>query len=767
MRSPLFRPSVVLPLLLACGCGAASPDPACPKDAPGTPASSSSAAAAEQASSTFKILPEEASPVTFDRMARLPEPGWTIPRGLGFTPDHKSFLYLASESTGSFEMALFAFDLDKKTPRLLLRAKDLLPADKPLSREEELRRERTRQRATGISQVIRAESSNTLVLPLGGDLFLRGEDGKNVQLTHTDAPELDPKICKKGEKIFFVRGRELFAIDPTGKGEVALTKGAPEGVTHGQSDFNGQEELDEQSGYFPAPGCDKVAYLEVDERKVGVHTVLGYRAKKPDQMEQRYPASGETNPSVRIGIVDVKSKKTNWVSVPGDNERYFGRFAWSPDGSALFFQSLDREQKRLTLHRVDSKVGIATDLVTLTSPAWVDLSDMHMLEKSPGVLWSAEHDGHTHLEIRDRSTGKLTTQLTQGPWDVEGVQSVDEEQGLVYFTATKESPVERHLYKVPLKGGDPVRITQDRGVHFARVDPKAGVYVDLHSSRERPPSVSVRDLTGGILGALPVLPDPELQSLKLRPREIVTIKGPSGDTLYGSLLKPRDLKPGAKHPVIIDVYGGPGAQTVLDQWAPGLLYQHLADRGFVVFQLDNRGSEGRGPAFAHPILNQLGKVELEDQLAGVAYLKTLPFVDPARIGIYGGSYGGFMTAYAMFQAPDVFKVGIAAAPVAEWQLYDTAYTERYMGTPKSNPAGYDAADLTKMAKGLKGKLLLLHALMDENVHFQNTADLIDALVLENKPFDLLVYPGERHGFRSPPARKYAMRKIAGYFADNL
>lgn len=767
MRSSLFRRSTALPLLLACGCGAASPDPACPKDDPAKAAAHSSSSPLEQPSSTFKILPEDRSPIGFDRMAQLPEPGWTVPRGVGFTPDHKSFLYLAAESTGSLEMALFAFDLDKKAPRLLLRAKDLLASDKPLSREEELRRERTRQRITGITGVVGAESVSTLVVPLGGDLFLRTADGKNVQLTKTAEPELDPKVCKNAEKIFFVRGSELFAIDPSGKGEVALTKGAPEGVTHGQSDFNGQEELEEESGYWPAPGCDKVAYLEVDERKVSIHTVLGYRGKKPDRMEQRYPASGETNPSVRIGIVDLKSKKTNWVKVPGDADRYFARFAWSPDGSALFFQSLDRAQKRLTLHRVDSKVGIATELATLTSPAWIDLSDVHMLEKSTGILWSAEKDGHTHLEIRDRSTGKVTTQLTQGPWDVTSVQSVDEEQGVVYFTATKESPVERHLYKVPLKGGDPVRITSDHGVHTAQVDPRAGVYVDLHSARDRPPSVAVRDLTGGIVGALPVPADPEIQSLKLRPREIVTIKGPSGDTLYGALLRPREEKPGDKHPVIVDIYGGPGAQTVLDRWAPNLFYQHLADRGFAVFQLDNRGSEGRGPAFAHPIQNQLGKVELEDQLAGIAYLKTLPFIDPARIGIHGGSYGGFMTAYAMFQAPDVFKVGVAAAPVTEWQLYDTAYTERYMGTPKSNPTGYDAADLTKLVRGLKGKLLLIHALMDENVHFQNTADLVDALVLENKPFDLLVYPGERHGFRSPPARKYAMRKIAAYFADNL
>jgi dipeptidyl-peptidase-4 len=245
------------------------------------------------------------------------------------------------------------------------------------------------------------------------------------------------------------------------------------------------------------------------------------------------------------------------------------------------------------------------------------------------------------------------------------------------------------------------------------------------------------------------------------------VKAKSGDTLYGALLPPREMKPGEKHPVIVMVYGGPGVQTVFDQWQPSLTWQHLADRGFVVFQLDNRGSSGRGPAFEHAISRQLGVLELEDQLTGVEYLKTLPYVDASRIGIYGHSYGGFMTALAMFKAPDVFKVGVSGSPVTEWHLYDTGYTERYMSTPKENPAGYEAANLTKLAKGLKGKLLLVHALMDENVHFQNSADLIDALMAENKAFDLMVYPGERHGYRSPPARRYSARKVATYFAENL
>lgn len=790
-RLPHLRLAVLVPILAA-AC-TPTPPPACPPGA-APPASSQAPAAA----APFRVLPEESTPVGFDRMTAYPEPGWNVPRAITFSPDRKSVAYLAGESGGQ-QMALFAFDLEKKASRVLVRASDLLPSDKPMSREEELRRERQRQRSTGITSYQWAREGGGMLIPQGGDLFFRDATGKIERLTRTEEPEIDAKICRSGQRVMFVRGRELFALDVATKKEIALTKGAPPGVTHGQSDFNGQEELDEPSGYWPSPNCDKVAYLEVDERPVATHPVLGYRGKAPDLMEQRYPAAGAKNPVVRLGILDVASRRTTWVTLPpgkgagkdkdvekdkgagkdkgvgkdkgadggAGEERYLGRVHWAPDGGALFFQALDRDQKRVVLHRADPKTGVAAELAVESSPAWIELLDVRLLEKAPSFVWVVPRGGHDHLEVRDRETGKLVVQLTKGDWDVTSVQAIDEERRAVYFTATKESPVERRLYRVSLDGGEPARLTPERGFHTALVSPPSGAIVDIHSARDRAPQAVLRDLSGAVTGSLPVEADADMASLRLRPQEIVTVRSPSGDTLYGALLPPREVRPGERHPVVVMVYGGPHAQTVLDRWAPNLFWQHLADRGFVVFQLDNRGSAGRGPAFEQAIANRLGVVELADQLAGVEYLKTLPYVDPARIGIYGHSYGGFMAAYALFQAPQAFKAAVAASPVTEWQLYDTGYTERYMGTPQSNAAGYAGSDLTRLVKGLRGKLLVVHALMDENVHFQHTADLIDALVAENKPFDLLVYPGERHGYRSPAAKRYALRRVASYFADNL
>jgi dipeptidyl-peptidase-4 len=295
-------------------------------------------------------------------------------------------------------------------------------------------------------------------------------------------------------------------------------------------------------------------------------------------------------------------------------------------------------------------------------------------------------------------------------------------------------------------------------------DPKHG-FVDIHSSNTRLPKATIHDPLGVVLGEIPVPLDDDFSSLQIRSAEHVTLAG--SPPLFGALLKPRHMEANKRYPVIVMVYGGPGAQLVLNEYNPRLIWQHLADRGFVIWQLDNRGSAGRGHAFEAPLYRKMGSVELDDQLTGLTYLSSLSFVDMSRVGIYGHSYGGYMAALAMLKAPQAFKVGVAGSPVTDWKFYDTGYTERFMGTPANNPAGYGGASLLPLADKLEGKLMLVHALMDENVHFEHTAAFIDALVAADRDFDLLVFPGERHGYRSPKARQYAYRRVAEYFARNL
>jgi dipeptidyl-peptidase 4 len=753
-----FFPALALALAVAAGCAPALTEP--PATAPARPV-----AAAPASSGRATILGADASPITFERMARFPEPGWDMPRSAQFSPDGKMVTFLASEKGGA-EMALYAFDLQTKETRTLVKAADLLAQTGPMSREEELRRERQRQREQGITSYRWAKRKNRILIPLGGDLFLRDESEKLVRLTDTKEPEIDGKLCATGERAAYVRENELYVMDVATRREVALTRGSKEGQSHGLSDYNGQEEFDEESGFFFSPTCDRLVYLEVDERLVATTPILGYRGNKPDLMQERYPEAGAKNPIVKVGILDLATKRSTWVKWPDAAENYYGRVSWSADGKWFLAQRLARNQKKVEIVRVEASSGETKVLFAATHPAWVTFLETRLLEKAPSMVVLRDLDGHDHLEVRDARTGQATVRLTSGDWDVTAIVGVDEERGRVVFEATKDGVIDRQLYAVALTGGAIARLGSEPGVHKAIANATASAFVDVHSAADRLPAAVIRDANGNAIGELPRRRDADLDRLGIRPPRFVTVNS-HGVPLQGALLEPRNRKEGVKYPVIVMVYGGPDIQFVLNRYTPHLQWQHLADRGFVVFQLDNRGSAGRGHAFETPIARHLGEVELEDQLAGVAYLKTLPFVDGDRIGIYGHSYGGFMAVTAMLRAPEQFKVGVAGSPVTDWRFYDTGYTERFMGTPADNKEGYDASDPASLAKRLQGRLLVIHALMDENVHFANSAHLFDALVAADKHFDVFVFPGERHGYRDPAARAYAFHYVVDYFVEHL
>jgi dipeptidyl-peptidase-4 len=761
--------SIGASLLFAAACTPASdpgPGAALPHGVSAAPAGPASPA--DSAPDRVKIAGAEASRITFEHLARFPPLGPSPPFLVQFSPDGKLITYLQKESKEG-RIVLFGFDVAAKSARLLARGEDFAKDSKPMDRAEELRRERQRKFIQGVTGYQWAKRAPVMLIPYAGDIFLRAEDGKITRLTETPDAELDPKICDGGERVAFVRNSELFVMDVATRRETQLTKGATEGVTHGLSDFNGQEEFGESSGFWLSPGCDRIAYLEVDERHVETLPVLGYRNGKADFMMQRYPLTGQKNPKVTAGIMDLATKKTAWLSFPDNAERYLGRFVWSPDGKALWLQALSRDQKRLSLLRADSVSGKTTELFSETSPTWVEFTEMKLLEQSSSkFVWKKAIDGHAHVELRDARSGAAIAPLTAGDWDVTGIAAVDEERGRLLFTATKDGPLDRHLYSVLLAGGRPIqKLTAEPGVHFISAERQGRAFVDLHSAAGRMWKAAAHGADWSALGDLPVPVDAELSGLDLRTPEFVQIKGPSGDTLHGSLLKPRHIDPNRRYPVLVMIYGGPYSQAVLNLWSQKLLWNHLADRNIVVFELDNRGTVGRGRKFEEALYGNLGHIELIDQIAGLDYLKTLPFVDSNRVGIYGHSYGGSMVLHAMLRAPDRFHVGISASPVTDQRLYDTGYTERYMGTPESNPKGYESADLTKLAPNLRGKLLLLHGMMDENVHFENTAKMIDAFIAANKPFDMLIFPGERHGYNAPATKQYAMRRIVDYLAENL
>jgi dipeptidyl-peptidase-4 len=664
-------------------------------------------------------------------------------------------------------MALHVLSPLGGTPRVVVRANELLATTKPQSREEELRLERQRSRLRGLTDVVWASHASLALLPVGGDLFAWSAERGAVRLTQSDAPELDPKLCADGKTALFVRGSEVVALEVAARTETVLTSGEP-GTTRGQSDFNAQEEFDEPSGYFPSPDCSKVAVLEVDERGVAEEPIAGLRQGRSDWMLQRYPRPGEANPKVRLLMVDRATKRATRVSLPFGDERYLARFRFSADGAALFFFAMPRDQRSVSLVRVDTATGTARELgVEQAAQGWMPMPQLMAPAGAPVLVTTSILDGHTHLVTRSPSDGSVVRRLTEGPWDVLQLVGYDAPRERVLFTATKESPLEQHLYAVATRGATPPsKLTSEPGVHEVVLG-TTGRFVDLHSARDRAPKARVVSVEGVGLGDVPMSDDPELGSLGLRPFEALQAKASDGTVLHGLFLPPRAIVPGARHPLLVMVYGGPGVQAVRNAWSPRLLWQHLADRGFAVMQFDNRGSAHRGHAFETALAGRLGEVELADQLAALAFVQQRPYVDPTRVGIYGHSYGGFLALRALLAAPDQFQVGIAGAPVTDWRLYDSGYTERFLGSPGANAAGYDASEVTRLAAELRGKLLLIHGLLDENVHFAHTAKLAEALARENRPFDLLVFPGERHGTRDPAMRRHLTSRVLGHLVTHL
>ena len=754
-----MRLAAAAALLVLAGCGAHTPAPQSVEHKPMSPTSSPRP----------RIAAAAASPISFARIASFPPPGWHVPRHVRLSPDGALVTYLQSESQ-SDQMALFALEVATGKHRVLVRASDLIASDQPLSRQEELRRERQRKRIKGVTAYSWAEHANVMLLPLGGNVYLRAADGKITQLTATEAPEIDPKLCSDGSQVAFVRNGELFVVDTASGVEKQLSKPAAAGITHGLSDFNGQEEFDEPSGFWWSNQCDAIAYLEVDERHVDKVPVMGYR-HGADLQYHRYPRSGRRNPIVKLGVVDVASGVTRFVDMPtaagfDTGDQYLGRVHFSDDSKVLYVQRLSRDQRRLALLRVEVASGKGVHIIEESDPAWVEMSPMLPLADGT-LLWTAWRHGHRHIERR-AANGTLLNTLTAGNWDVFSLVGVDKQRARVLFIANRDGLLDRQLYAAPLNGGELSRLTAETGVHdIAGNNPQLG-FVDIHSSNQRLPAAVVRGPLGKVRGSIAVPIDTDFDKLGIVAPKLVTIAASEGaPDLRGALLLPPDMDASKKYPAVLMVYGGPGVQTVLNSYNPRLLWQHMAQRGVVVLQVDNRGSKGRGHDFETPIARRLGEVELSDQLRAADYLGALPYVDAQRLGIYGHSYGGYMAAMAMLRAPGRFVVGVAGSPVTDWRYYDTGYTERYMGTPANNAAGYDRSALNGLASQLQGKLMVVHALMDENVHFEHTATLIDALVAADKDFDLLVFPGERHGYRSPQARRYAYRRVVDYFAQYL
>ncbi len=522
------------------------------------------------------------------------------------------------------------------------------------------------------------------------------------------------------------------------------------------------------TGTFWSPGGSKLAFYRKDESQVTDYPLVNIDARVAEVENTKYPMAGMASEQVSLGVYDLQSGKTVFMQTDGPRDQYLTAVTWGPQGKYIYIALLNRDQNHLKINKYDAETGaFVKTLFEETDPKYVEPE--HPLyfnpEKPDEFIWFSERDGYDHLYLYN-SGGELIKQLTSGEWVVTeflGYYGKDK----IFFRSTKESPLQQNVYSLGLGDGKLTRITPGHGTHSALISKSGKFIIDIFSNTETSRQYNLLSDKGRLLRVIEADKKP-LQDYKLGEMLLFDLRAPDGTTLYSRLIYPADFDKTKKYPVIVYVYGGPHAQLVTDSWlgGAGLFLNYLASEGFFVFTLDNRGSANRGRDFEQAIFRHCGSIEVEDQMVGVNYLKTLPYIDSTRIGVDGWSYGGFMTTSLMLKQPETFKVGVAGGPVIDWKYYEVMYGERYMDTPETNPEGYGESSLLNYADKLSGKLLLIHGTMDPTVVWQHSLLFLQKAISNGKQMDYFVYPGHGHGVRGKD-RLHLNTKIADYFKTNL
>lgn len=696
----------------------------------------------------------EKKPVTVDavveqsREHEMPQVVWA--------PDGKRFAYFQSGE-------VMLYDIAAKSEKKLL---SLGPLEKAAAAVPEPSRFDWQNRHVSAESLEWSPSGKQLLLAVRGDLFWFSLDsGAWEQLTATPEAEADPKLSPDGARVAFRRGHDLYTLEIASREVTRLTDDGSATLLNGELDWVYPEELDLGTAYWWSPDSKHIAYMQFDIAHEFVYPQVSLTGLRAVAEPERYPPAGTPNPDVRVGVVSAKGGATRWMDLGEPRGFLIARVYWTPDSTRLAIERLNRIQNHLDLFLADSGSGAAHPILSESDPYWINCNDLFSFVGKDEFVWGSERDGFQHLYLYSLQ-GQQRKRLTEGEWEVTGLAGVDESQQKVYFLSTEANPLERQLYSVKLTGKDRTRISREPGTHEVSLSPDAQYYLDTFSSLTEPPRVDVHAINGEKLSAFQAPKRAVADEYALQPAEIVQLRAQDGKLLYGSVTKPATFRAGEKYPAVVMVYGGPGVQEVVNSWQGATLDQVLAARGFVVWHLDNRGSSGRGHAFEIPLYRRFGKTELADQLDGVRYLIAQGFVDPARVGIYGWSYGGFMTLYSLLNAPDVFRVGIAGAPVTNWRNYDTIYTERYLSLPADNQEGYRASSPVEYAAKLKARLLIVHNIEDDNVLFQNTVQMSDALEQAGKEFDTAIYAGKSHAVTGP-VRKQMLETLIDFFEKNL
>ena len=690
-------------------------------------------------------------------------------RGIRWMNDGRFYTALESDrNTGTTEIVKYNIVNGEKVATILS------SQDLKTDSEEEIKIEKYSFNSDETKILIAHQVENIYRRSTKGFFFIYDIKSKSLSPVDGSKKQSYVTLSPDGDKIAYVLENNLYIKNLNDNSVLQITTdGKFNKVINGAADWVYEEEFYISKAFKWSPDGRMIAYQKFDETNVPEYNMQLWDGLYPYDYRFKYPKAGETNSKISINIYHLESKKTVKADAGDENDIYLPRFYWVPKGQTLAMIKLNRLQNELDLMMVNVSNGESTTVYSEKSETFVDLNftdDLKFLSDGNSFIKKSEKNGFKHI-YHYKTNGDLINQLTTGDWEVLSLLGIDKQEETVYFTSNELSPLGSHVYSIKINGKSKKQLTRSEGVNSANMSPDFNYFINSNSSATSPLNVSLYNTKGKKLRVLE--DNVRLKNLSAEngfsTKEFFKIPASDGSVLNGFMLKPTNFDENIKHPVLMFVYGGPGRQTVMNEWG-GFNYwwhQYLTQLGYIIVSVDNRGTDGRGVDFKHSTYGQMGKLEVEDQIKVAKYLGEQKYVDKARIGIWGWSYGGYMSSLSLFLGNDIFKSAIAVAPVTNWRFYDTIYTERYLGLPKDNPDGYDAFSPINHVAGLKGNYLIIHGTGDDNVHFQNTVELVNALINNGKQFESFYYPNKDHGIFGGNTRHHLYTMMTKFILEKL